>query len=97
MTQKVEEQEPETVTFADGAIHELKESPPTPFYLKLSYILCISWGIVWMWMFWSGSWGWLDRGSWQGLEKAANTTMVSEHPMAMDTHDTCGPYSSNGN
>lgn len=32
------------------------------------------WGLLWFFLFWNGSWGWLDRGHWFKLQQAANTT-----------------------
>jgi hypothetical protein len=45
-----------------------------PKWLKAVYILAPIWGIVWFCFFWNGSYGWLDRGSWNQLQRAANTT-----------------------
>lgn len=45
-----------------------------PRWLKYQYILWVVWGVVWFWMYWNGSWGYLDRGYWQQLQRAANTT-----------------------
>lgn len=45
-----------------------------PFWLKINYVLWPVWGIIWFYLFWNGSYGWLDRGYWQQLQRAANTT-----------------------
>lgn len=45
-----------------------------PKWLKTSYWLLLIWGIWALYAFWSGSFGWFDRGSWAELQKAANTT-----------------------
>jgi hypothetical protein len=45
-----------------------------PAWLKWVYILAPLWGIVWLYFFWNGSCCWLDRGYWQQLQRAANTT-----------------------
>lgn len=45
-----------------------------PMWLKLTYILLPIWGVIWMALYWNGESGWLDRGYWIELEKAANTT-----------------------
>jgi len=45
-----------------------------PLWLKITYLLLPIWGIISFFMFWNGSWGWLDRGYWQQLQRAANTT-----------------------
>lgn len=50
---------------------------PIPKWLKFNYIFWPLWGIVWFFMFWNGSSGWFDRGYWQQLQRAANTTFPS--------------------
>lgn len=45
-----------------------------PNWLKYQYVFWIVWGFVWFWLFWNGSWGYFDRGYWQQLQRAANTT-----------------------
>ncbi len=45
-----------------------------PKWLIWSYILLPIWGIVWFILYWNGSWGWLDRGYWEQLQRASNTT-----------------------
>ena len=46
-----------------------------PRWLFWSYIIISIFGIIWGILFWNGNqWGWLDRGAWGGLQKAANTT-----------------------
>jgi len=47
---------------------------PVPTFLKWTYILLPIWGIIWFYLYWNGMYGWLDRGYWQQLERAANTT-----------------------
>jgi len=47
-------------------------------WLKFVYIILPIWGIIWMFLYWNGVHGWLDRGHWNELEKAANTT-ISNH------------------
>lgn len=46
---------------------------PVPRWLKFNYLFWILWGVVWFFLFWNGSWGWLDRGYWQQLQRAAGT------------------------
>ncbi len=48
-----------------------------PGWLKWSYIILPIWGFIWLFLYWNGSVGWLDRGYWQQLERAANTTRPS--------------------
>lgn len=45
-----------------------------PLWLKLTYIILPIWGVISFSMYWNGSHGWLDRGYWQQLQRAANTT-----------------------
>jgi hypothetical protein len=45
-----------------------------PNWLKYQYVFWLAWGVVWLWLFWNGSWGYFDRGYWQQLQRAANTT-----------------------
>ena len=45
-----------------------------PRWLMLTYILLPIWGVIWFYYFWNGSYGWLDRGYWNQLQRAANTT-----------------------
>lgn len=45
-----------------------------PGWLKFNYAFWIAWGIVWFFLYWNGSWGFLDRGYWHQLQRAANTT-----------------------
>lgn len=47
---------------------------PVPFWLKVNYVFWIFFGLMWGVLFWNGSYGWLDRGYWQELQRAANTT-----------------------
>lgn len=45
-----------------------------PVWLKFTYLILPIWGVISFAMYWNGSWGWLDRGYWQQLQRAANTT-----------------------
>ncbi len=45
-----------------------------PRWLILTYIVLPIWGIYVWGVYWNGSVGWLDRGYWQQLQEAANTT-----------------------
>lgn len=47
---------------------------PVPKWLLWSYIILPIWGLITLYIFWNGSWGWLDRGYWKELQQAANTT-----------------------
>lgn len=50
-----------------------------PKFLIFSYIVVPIWGIVTFIIFWNGSVGWFDRGAWQQLQVAANTTFPTEN------------------
>lgn len=43
-------------------------------WLKTVYITLPIWGILSFYFFWNGSAGWFDRGYWNQLQQAANTT-----------------------
>lgn len=48
-----------------------------PRWLKLTYLTLPIWGVITFFIYWNGSHGWLDRGYWDQLQKAANT----QYPM----------------
>jgi hypothetical protein len=48
-------------------------------WLKITYITLPIWGIIWFYMYWNGTTGWLDRGYWEQLQRAANTTFPSHN------------------
>lgn len=50
---------------------------PVPKWLILTYIILPIWGVICLYVYWNGSHGWLDRGYWQQLQRASNTT----HPV----------------
>lgn len=45
-----------------------------PWYLLVNYIVWPLWGVIWFYLYWNGSYGWLDRGYWFQLQQAAKTT-----------------------
>lgn len=47
---------------------------PVPGWLIFNYIFWPIVGLFVFYFFWNGSYGWLDRGYWQQLQRAANTT-----------------------
>jgi hypothetical protein len=47
---------------------------PIPSWLKWVYVILPIQGLLIFYLFWNGSSGWLDRGYWLQLQKAANTT-----------------------
>lgn len=62
---------PEIEEYGDEGI--LSANAPIPWWLKLNYVLWIVVGLVTFYFFWNGSVGWLDRGYWNELQRAANT------------------------
>jgi len=50
-----------------------------PLFLIITYIVLPIWGIAMAYIFWNGSIGWLDRGSWHQLQIASNTTLPYEN------------------
>ncbi|MBA3236798.1 MAG: hypothetical protein H0T62_00410 [Parachlamydiaceae bacterium] len=49
-----------------------------PLWLKLAYVFLPIWGVIWLFFFFNGSYGWFDAGYWNQLQKAALTTFPSE-------------------
>lgn len=47
---------------------------PPPKWLMISNTFFTIFGLVWLYFFWNGSYGWFDRGYWGQLQRAANTT-----------------------
>ena len=47
---------------------------PIPKWLKYSNFFWTVFGLFWLYFFWNGSHGWFDRGYWNELQRAANTT-----------------------
>ena len=70
--QEVEKRHDPDIEYYGEAGIESKDAP-VPFWLKVNYVFWILWGIVWFYYFWNGSYGWLDRGYWNELQRAANT------------------------
>ncbi len=70
MSKKSEEEEIEL--YGDPGIASMDAKVPR--WLILTYIILPIWGIFTFAIYWNGSWGWLDRGYWQELQMAANTT-----------------------
>lgn len=58
-----------------GDVGIASKDAPVPRWLIFNYILWPIFGIVWFYYFWNGSYGWLDRGHWSQLQRAANTTI----------------------
>lgn len=47
---------------------------PVPKWLIWTYITLPFWGLLTFYLYWNGSHGFLDRGYWQQLQRASNTT-----------------------
>lgn len=58
--------------YADGSI--TSADAKVPHWLKWVFVIMPIWGVLWFYIFWNGSNGWFDRGYWNELQKAANTT-----------------------
>jgi len=69
--------------YAGGDLLEHSKTP-IPKWLKWSYWILPVVGLIWLWYFWGGSRGWLDRGHWYGLEEAARTTFPLEEVTPSD-------------
>lgn len=71
------EHDEELDIYGDQGITSAHAKVPT--WLKWSYAFFVIWGILWLYLYWNGVEGWLDRGYWFELEKAANTTFPSKN------------------
>lgn len=52
----------------------LSREGKVPVWLKVLFWVLMAWGLWAMIAFWSGSFGWFDRGAWHALQEAAHTT-----------------------
>lgn len=68
--------EDEVEEYGDAYISSYNKKIPT--WLKAVYCTLPLWGILWFCLYWNGSHGWLDRGSWGKLQEAANTTVLTK-------------------
>lgn len=50
-----------------------------PKFLLFTYAILPIWGLITLYFFWNGSYGWFDRGYWHELQIAANTTFPIEN------------------
>lgn len=50
-----------------------------PKWVIWMYAIVFFHGVIWAVLFWNGNMGWLDRGYWHQLQKAANTTIPFEN------------------
>lgn len=65
-------EENETEQYGDQDI--ASNDAPVPKWLKWTYLILPIWGIITFFIYWNGTHGWLDRGYWQQLQRAAHTT-----------------------
>lgn len=65
-------------SYADGLI--LSADAKIPKWIIAVIIVIHIWGFFWFYEYWNGSHGWLDRGYWGQLQKAANTTYIKNSP-----------------
>lgn len=72
MTQNKDNEKEELEVYGDEYITSYDRKIPR--WLIWTYILLPLWGLVWWYYYWNGSYGWLDRGYWNQLQRAANTT-----------------------
>ncbi len=62
----------EIETYGDDYIASYDRKVPK--WLKWTYIILPIWGVITWYYYINGSHGWLDRGYWGQLQRAANTT-----------------------
>lgn len=74
--------EEEVDTYGDTGITEADAK--IPLFLKLTYAILPFWGIFALYYYWNGSVGWLDRGYWAELQRAANTTLPQVNYMQIE-------------
>lgn len=79
LTPDKKEQEQEVEYYGDPQISS--GHAKVPLWLTASYIFWIVFGLIWLVLYWNGSWGWVDRGYWQELQRAANTTFPTQDSM----------------
>ena len=77
------EEEHHVVHFAKDEVEEYDDTG-IPTFLYFVYALAPLWGILWFYMFWNGSIGWLDRGYWNELEGAARTKFENGQVLTVD-------------
>lgn len=70
---KAHDDENELEQFGDPGI--ASKNAKIAGWLWLTYIVLPIWGVITFFIFWNGSWGWMDRGYWHELQEAANTTV----------------------
>jgi len=65
--------------YGDGDTEIASGDAKVETWLKVTYIVLPIWGIIWFFLYWNGTHGWLDRGYWEQLQRAANTTFPSQN------------------
>lgn len=68
--------------YGDGYIRSA--NAPVPMWLIATYIMLPIWGVIWFVLYWNGSAGWLDRGYWEQLQRAANTTIPQQNVLEIE-------------
>ena len=64
---------------------------PVPLWLKCTYLFLPIWGVICLYLYWNGSQGWLDRGYWQQLQRAAQTTFPFKNAEKSDEYTFTRP------
>ena len=67
-----EEEHSDLELYGDSGI--ASKNAAVPKWLLVVYLSCVLMGLFWFYSYWNGSHGWLDRGYWSQLQRAANTT-----------------------
>lgn len=63
---------PTSAPIVDQGVPESNDAA-VPRWLLFSYGFLPVFGLVMLYYFWDGSFGWFDRGAWSALQQAANT------------------------
>jgi hypothetical protein len=71
MDKQTHPEDPDLELYGDPGIASKNAKIPT-------WLICSNWfwvivGFVGLFLYWNGSYGWLDRGYWSQLQRAANT------------------------
>ncbi|MFV0339202.1 MAG: hypothetical protein ACK5MA_01030 [Parachlamydiaceae bacterium] len=66
----------ETEFYGDPGIES--NNAKIPRWLIWTYLILPIWGLFSLYYYWNGSHGWLDRGYWEQLQRAANTTFPTK-------------------
>lgn len=72
MSEETNDSDDHLEVYGDTGITSLDAK--VPMWLKWTYIILPIWGLLVWHIYWNGSVGFLDRGSWAELQQAANTT-----------------------